>query len=77
MRPEVLKKKMVSLHLTVDAKIIQDYETAADEARAYWKKKPTDPNDPNGGKNTQQKKTATRSQDADRSDRRKPKGNTL
>ena len=31
--------------------LLAEYKAAAEEASAYWKKKPTDPNDPNAGKN--------------------------
>ena len=34
--------------------LLAEYKAAAEEASAYWKKKPTDPNDPNAGKNIQQ-----------------------
>ena len=34
--------------------LLAEYKAAAEEASAYWKKKPTDPNDPNDGKNIQQ-----------------------
>ena len=48
MRADLLKKKIVSLNLNVDKQIIDDYDKAAADAQAYWKKKPVD--DPADGK---------------------------
>lgn len=72
-RPEVLKKRIVSLGLHDDEKVIKAksaYEEAAAEAKAYWQKKPTD--DPADGQNTQQ--TQKRSANTRNKDRKKDKG---
>ena len=42
MRADLLKKKIITLKLNVDKQIIADYDKAAADAQAYWKKKPAD-----------------------------------
>lgn len=72
-RPEILKKRIVSLGLHDDEKVIKAksaYEEAAAAAKAYWQKKPTD--DPADGQNTQQMQK--RSANTRNNDRKKDKG---
>ena len=57
MRADLLKKKIISLNLNVDKQIIDDYDKAAADAQAYWKRKPADPNDPASGKQTAKTQT--------------------
>jgi len=57
MRADLLKKKIITLNLNVDKQIIDDYDKAAADAQAYWKRKPADPNDPASGKQTAKTQT--------------------
>ena len=58
-RPELMDRKILSLKLEKDERVKQSrqvWKEAAAETKAYWQKKPEDPDDPNAGKNTQRAK---------------------
>ena len=54
--------------------LLAEYKAAAEEATAYWKKKPTDPNDPNAGKNNQQTQKKDNTTTIVQPDRKRSKG---
>ena len=54
--------------------LLAEYKASAEEAIAYWKKKPTDPNDPNAGKNNQQTQKKDNTTTIVQPDRKRSKG---